>query len=139
MKYTTSLFILIFTMSLYAQQYTPVPEKVTGINKLTYNLNGKWLFNPAHKKEFWKLGATNEWKEIEVPGEWVMQGFNVEPNTRAGYFRNFNIPIDWKSKEIILRCDAIYSDAIIWINGEKLGSHLGGFTAFEFNITHLIN
>jgi beta-galactosidase len=138
MKYITTSFLLIFALSLYAQQYTPVPEKVSGINKSTFSLNGKWQFNTAPEKDFWKSGTTNDWKEIEVPGEWVMQGFNVEPRERAAYVRKFNMPANWNNKNIILRCDAIYSDAIIWINGEKVGSHLGGFNAFEFNITSLI-
>ncbi|MCD4734840.1 MAG: glycoside hydrolase family 2, partial [Bacteroidales bacterium] len=138
MKYIAPSFLLIFSLSLHAQHYTPVPEKVSGIDKTTISLNGKWLFNPAPEKEFWKSDKTNDWKEIEVPGEWVMQGFNVEPRERAAYVRKFNIPDSWSDKNIILRCDAIYSDAIIWVNGEKAGKHLGGFTAFEFNITSLI-
>ena len=138
MKYFTISFLLIFAFSLYAQQYTPVPEKVTGINKSTFSLSGIWQFKPVPEKEFWITGATSEWKEIQVPGEWVMQGFNVKPRKRAGYFRKFKIPADWINKNIILRCDAIYSDAIIWVNGEKAGNHLGGFTAFEFNITQWV-
>ena len=138
MRYLTTLFLLIFAFSLYAQPYTPVPGKVSGIDKTTISLTGKWLFNPAPEKEFWKSDKTNDWKEIEVPGEWVMQGFNVEPCERAAYVRKLNIPDSWSDKNIILRCDAIYSDAIIWVNGEKAGKHLGGFTAFEFNITSLI-
>ena len=84
-------------------------------------MNGTWQFSPKPYEEFWKQKVINNWKDIEVPGEWVVQGFTVEPRERAAYFRKFTIPSDWSNKEIILRCDAVYSDAIIWIkNIEKL-------------------
>ena len=132
------LITLIISISINAQQYTPVPVKVDEVNKTTHSLNGRWQFNPMPEEEFWKSEVSEDWKKIEVPGEWVMQGFNVEPRTRAGYVKKFRIPADWNNKDIYLRCNAVYSDVIIWINGEKLGTHLGGFNAFEFNISKFI-
>ncbi len=102
-------------------RYTARPVEIV-------SLNGQWLFcaeGPA--------GA--DWKPIEVPGQWVMQGFNVRPDTAAGYRRTFTVPGNFAGQRVILRFDGVYSDAGVTINGKDIGSHLGGFTPFEFDVT----
>ena len=137
----TTLLILTFILShnLFAQ-YTEVPAKVKGLKKHQINLNGEWKFNPSPTGDYWKnKRAESSWKPIKVPGEWVLQGYTVEPAKRAAYFRTITLPSSWDNNyRIFLRCDAVFSDAIIWLNGKKAGSHLGGMTAFEFDVTKLI-
>lgn len=114
---------------------SPLPVKV---EKQKIPLGGNWQFNPSPEKEFWKQGSVTNWKSIEVPGEWVMQGFEVEKGKAAGYFRTFSVPSSWNGQRIKLRCNGIYSDSHIYINGKEAGSHLGGFTAFELDVTELV-
>lgn len=114
---------------------SPLPVKV---EKQKVPLAGKWQFNPSPEKEFWKKGSINNWKNIEVPGEWVMQGFEVEKGKAAGYYRTFTVPSSWDGQRVKLRCNGIYSDSRIYINGKEAGSHLGGFTAFELDVTDLV-
>lgn len=114
---------------------SPLPVKV---EKQKVPLAGNWQFSPSPEKEFWKKGSVGNWKNIEVPGEWVMQGFEVEKGKAAGYFRTFTVPSSWKGQRVKLRCNGIYSDSRIYINGKEAGSHLGGFTAFELDVTELV-
>lgn len=114
---------------------SPLPAKV---EKQKVSLAGRWQFSPAPEKEFWKKENIYQWKNIEVPGEWVMQGFEVEKGKSAGYFRTFTVPSSWRGQRIKLRCNGIYSDSRIYINGKEAGSHLGGFTAFELDVTNWI-
>lgn len=136
-KQILGLFLLLLAGVLYAGEVevprlSPLPERVM---EERVPLSGQWWFNPAPEAEFWEKEMVKHWKPIEVPGEWVMQGFEVEKGKAAGYFRTFSVPASWQGKRIKLRCNAIYSDARVYINGQKAGSHLGGFTAFELDVT----
>lgn len=111
---------------------SPLPVK---IEDQKVSLAGKWQFNPSPETDFWKKGRVDNWKSIEVPGEWVMQGFEVEKGKAAGYYRTFIVPSSWERQRVKLRCNGIYSDSRIYINGKEAGFHLGGFTPFELDVT----
>ena len=38
-----------------------------------------------------------------------------------------------------IRFDAVYYQAEIWLNGERIGEHIGGYLPFEFDVTEHIN
>lgn len=114
---------------------SPLPAKV---ENQKVRLAGQWQFNPSPEKEFWKKERVESWKPIEVPGEWVMQGFEVEKGKAAGYYRTFMVPSSWNGQRVKLRCNGIYSDSRVYINGKEAGAHLGGFTPFELDVTDLV-
>jgi len=58
---------------------TTPPEMVAGIARPRLDLNGTWRFNPNPLPEFWRDGSEAGWSDIQVPGEWSMQGFSVKP------------------------------------------------------------
>ncbi|PWD98308.1 glycoside hydrolase family 2 protein [Marinilabilia rubra] len=147
MKIIKLLVILLVSTSMVKAQYSfdrkktetirwsPLPKKVQGIEKRKVDLNGSWHFNASPEQAFWKKKSAHHWSEIEVPGEWVMQGFQVDTGKYAGYHRQFELPDSWDGYRVKLKCEAVYSDCKIWINGQKVGNHLGGFTAFEIDVT----
>ena len=116
---------------------TPSPQSVQGVRDFQLSFDGKWQFNPAPAAEFWKNVLVN-WKPIQVPGEWTMQGFTVASNVAAGYTRTFTASADWAGRRVKLCCDSVYSDTVLWINGREAGKHLGGFTPFELDVTDLL-
>ena len=129
----------------YQIRLTPGPvgldgSEISGINDtrgLQVDLNGLWQFHTNPASKFWKRSILSErgWREIQVPGEWVMQGFVPDTGNAAGYHRTFLVPAEWKGSRIKLRANGIYSSTNVWINGRKTGSHEGGFTPFELDIT----
>ena len=148
-KIISLLFIIFCTTSVVAQlkydkskiekiYWTPNPEKVAGLENHILELNGEWKFSSKPNPEFYLESKQNGWDNIKVPGEWVMQGFDVSAGEYAGYSKAFDIIPDWKKYRIKLKCEAIYSECSIWVNGKAVGSHLGGFTPFEFDITEFV-
>lgn len=118
---------------------SPRPVAVTGTDHPLLDLGGTWQFSVISAADF--AAAASEprpgtaWAPIQVPGQWLQEGFPVNKDSAGLYRRTFTVPADWSGKQIKLRCDAAYSDATVWINGRLLGHHLGGFTPFEFDVT----
>ena len=123
----------------FSFHYTPKPAEVAGIAAAALPLDGAWSFHPSPPRGFEGLtekGARG-WSPIEVPGDWTMQGRTVVPWKPAGYIKTVVIPADWKGARILLRSDGAQSLATFWVNGKLAGSHEGGFTAFELDVTDL--
>ena len=119
---------------------SPCPDSVEGTATPHLYLNGTWRFHPDPPDRFEKTNGTGPgWGDIEVPGQWTQQGYTVDKAKAAAYIRLFDLPADWSGKRIKLRCDAVYSDAIVYVNGQEAGRHLGGFTPFEIDITDLVH
>lgn len=135
------LALTIFAFILSAENlYRPIPEKIKDVGNCEISLNGMWKFKPDRVEDSGTniKNQTSSWENIKVPGEWAMQGYAVDENVFATYFNKFFIPENWENKQIFIRFDGVYSKAIIKVNGEKVGKHTGGFTAFEFDITEYV-
>ena len=116
---------------------TPRPITVSGLEAPRMDLGGTWNFVVPPPPNFWEQGAVpaSQVNPIQVPGEWAMQGFTVPRDGAAGYWRTVEVPLGWAGKRIMLKCDAVFSLAEVWVNGKKVGQYEGGFTPFEFDVT----
>lgn len=128
---------ILATMDGPMPRLSPRPVAVAGVKTPLVSLGGSWKFNPAPPADFEKFSAaeTKAWAKIEVPGEWVMQGFDVKTHSAAAYWREFEIPAGWRGQRIKLRFDTVHSDCRVFVNGREAGAHEGCFTAFELDIT----
>lgn len=105
-------------------------------------LNGKWDYqggqqlasalNPSKPIVFDK-----NVKQILVPycPESVLSGIEQNQQINMWYQKRFEIPISWKEKQVILHFDAVDHNATVFVNGQKAGTHAGGYDAFSFDIT----
>jgi beta-galactosidase/beta-glucuronidase len=51
------------------------------------------------------------------------------------YFKEFDVPGDFKDRVVRLKFWAVDYFTQVWVNGEEVGSHEGGYTPFEMDIT----
>ena len=64
----------------------------------------------------------------------VMQSVNDQQ--QIWYKRTFSIPEEWKNKNLILHFGASDWETTVFVNNKKVGTHKGGYTAFEMDITN---
>ena len=116
--------------------YTIKPHQVAGVYNPVLSLNGTWLFNEKPAARFYEQKQNGrDWKPIVVPGQWSMQGFKVDSAGFGGYQTTFTLPADWQGKQVKLRFDGVSSESVVYLNGKEIGSHMGGMTAFELDVT----
>jgi len=136
---TSSLKQMIDVIELFPPRLIPKPTQTGNVQHPILSLVGTWKFSPMSPEDFPEcVNEVQTFADINVPGEWVMQGFDVPEGKAAGYYREFDVPTDFQGSRIILHCDAVYALSEIWINGEKVGVHAGGMTAFQFDITEQV-
>jgi hypothetical protein len=105
-------------------------------------LNGQWDYiggkkvlnalNPTKQISF-----TSNTEKIRVPycPESVLSGIQRPQEINMWYRKNFEVPTQWKNKEVLVHFDAVDHDATVFVNGQKAGTHAGGYDAFSLNIT----
>ena len=91
------------------------------------SLDGAWQFSTN--------AAPDQWDTLTVPGNWDTQPAYSNYVGKGWYRREFVAPGDWAGKPIRLHFGAVYHDATVTLNGQKLGAHCGGYTPFEFDVT----
>jgi beta-galactosidase len=128
-------------------------------------LNGTWKFryspNPASRPVGFERPAFDDqaWSNIQVPGNWEVQGFGMpiyseseypfafDPaNPRAphgdnpvgSYRMSFTVPADWTGRRILLHFDGVDSAFYVWVNGRRIGYSEDSRTPAEFDVTGVV-
>ncbi len=76
---------------------------------------------------------------LHVPGDWNTQDstFFFYEGT-IWYRKKFNAPKEIQDKRVFLYFGAVNYRADIYLNAKKIGTHIGGFTPFSFEITNFL-
>jgi beta-glucuronidase len=157
-KYFFFLFIF-FSIESFSQQtlITDIPSRKT------QSLNGKWQYiidpyetgfrnyrwderNQNDREAYWNSDVPEnktDRKEhgyadkysLNVPGDWNSQEekFLYYEGT-VWYKRSFDVELPEENENVFLYFAAVNYRADVYLNGKKLGMHLGGFTPFNFEI-----
>ena len=116
----------------------PRPQMV---RKRWKSLNGLWDYAIRPKEED---GAPKKWDgKILVPfaAESALSGVmkRVGENNRLWYRRSFKVPENWQGEQLLLHFDAVDWECKVFLNGEELGSHQGGYSRFSFDATDALH
>ncbi len=107
------------------------------------------------------------WEQITVPGNWQTQGHGVplytnitypfqkdpprvmgdppanytnfaQRNPVGSYRRTFQLPSDWKGRQVFLQFDGVDAAFYLWVNGQQVGYSQESRTPAIFNITKYV-
>lgn len=51
------------------------------------------------------------------------------------FAREFEVPEDWNDNRVLLNFEAVDYYATVFVNGEEVGSHAGGYNRFTIDVT----
>src|SRR6185295_7874579 len=73
---------------------------------------------------------------LQVPGDWNSQDARLLYYEGAVWYRTlFDVTPAAAGRRQFLRFGAANYEAHVYLNGRKLGTHVGGFTPFAFEVT----
>lgn len=151
--------ISMISASANAQQ---APQIINIANRNTTSLDGLWKtivdpfengyydyrLNPydggfAQDKTYSDKTQLQEYdfessRQLSVPGDWNTQLPQLYYYEGTVWYRKrfeYSLPT---GKRLFLNFGAANYETIVWLNGKRLGRHVGGFTPFNFEITQLL-
>lgn len=107
-------------------------------------LCGIWNFQLDHGNGFaegWMRKELPEPEKIAVPASYNDQKEKTEYREHYGwafYQKIFEIPVMLRKQRLVLRFGAVTQTARVYLNGELLCEHKGGFLPFETEITEKV-
>ena len=104
-------------------------------------LNGEWDFEIDNalvgvERKFYERKSLSSKITVPFCPESRLSGVgHTDFMSAVWYRRNIDIPTEWGTKRVLLHIDACDYDTTVYVNGKRVGSHVGGYTPFAFDIT----
>jgi len=125
MKIKVLILLQICALKLFA----------TGRSDILLNNDWKFVFNYQVEK--------TAGKRVNLPHTWnsrdALEGQLDYYRGAAIYQKKLAVKKEWKGKRLFIKFDGVNSVSNVFINGQHLGEHRGGYTAFIYEITNQVN
>lgn len=115
-------------------------ESITLINDSLYDKDWQF-FRSADVLDITSAQQHSEWKAIQIPHTPKIEPLVVNDQFQgdAWYKKTITTDASWKGKQIALKFEAAMNVAEVWLNGEKLTTHVGGYLPFTVNLTEKLH
>jgi beta-glucuronidase len=119
-------------------------DSIPAVISTSVPLTGEWRFSVDQartgEQNGWADSSFDDasWTVVSVPHTWNVMSAHSGYEGIAWYRRVFTVPEEVKHAHVRLKFDAVFYMARVWLNGQYLGQHEGGYTPFEFDVTSLV-
>ncbi len=131
----------IFLLLVIISVYTPVTSQN---NRLKTSINSLWSFNKQETNPLKSNVNFHSWKKVNLPHTWNNQDVLDDGNRgyyrgKGWYFKKLHEDFDPQAKNYFLHFEGANQYAEVYVNGQKAGEHIGGYSAFTIDITSYLN
>lgn len=136
LRMLTCLFAVTLMTPMRGNAESPNPAAASTL----ISINENWRFNLGEHEGAESVAFDDGgWETIDLPHTWNnLDGQDGGDDYHRGtgwYRRRLEIPADAKNRRYFLRIGAASMAADVYLNGVKLGRHVGGFAAFCYELT----
>ncbi|HVM50638.1 MAG TPA: beta-galactosidase GalA [Candidatus Acidoferrum sp.] len=87
-----------------------------------------------------------QWQRVNLPHDYVLDGIYDPTNEQkhgylpveVGWYRkHLSVPETARGRILRLDFEGVFRDSEVWLNGQWLGRHPGGYTPFSYDITRV--
>ncbi|WP_158837297.1 glycoside hydrolase family 2 protein [Polaribacter sp. L3A8] len=139
LKTTPYHLLTICTFILFSCTSKDVTNKTIERTKTNINLN--WMYLENDTENISEALNTNNWKNINLPHSWnSLDATDLEPGyRRSGSWYKKTIDISLTPNTIYeLYFEGVNITSKIYVNGNKIGTHIGGYIGFTFDISNAL-
>lgn len=145
-QFSLSILIIAFAVNAQAQQVVPEYSKagffeIPNSGREVFDFNVGWRFykgaiSNAERKDF----QDSNWDIVNTPHGLELNSIQASGSNNyqgeAWYRKHFTIPSEIKNKRLVLHFEAVMGKCKVWLNGELLASHFGGYLPFSVDISN---
>ncbi len=157
MKLITFLFLLLFIPSVLFSQKKASENQIS--HRIEKIINSQWTFNyfpgaGANKGYETPRFDDSKWPAISIPHTWSTYETTGElhPFIRNAseadnpywwlgwgwYRKHFTVNTEYSDRKVFLEFEGVQKYCKVWLNGQYLGDHKGGYGSFDFDITSVL-
>ena len=118
-------------------------QQAPDLSRVRYTVNDGWRYADGPAPDAAKRSYDDSgWKAVDLPHTWNLGAATSEdPDYRRGvgwYRRALALDPSLEGRRIFLRFEGANQVADVFVNGRRAGRHIGGYTAFTFDVTGLV-
>lgn len=107
------------------------------------NINANWLYLENNENSLDAALSSKGWEQIDLPHSWnALDATDITPGYRRSaswYKKDLIIEDASKNQKYILYFEGVNIESKVYVNGQKVGEHTGGYIGFRVDITDVIS
>ncbi|WP_400077430.1 sugar-binding domain-containing protein [Winogradskyella sp. R77965] len=107
------------------------------------NINNDWLYLENNTENLSDALDQDDWQNINLPHTWnALDATDLEPGYRRSgswYKKKLDIPSIVSGQIYQLYFEGVNITSEVYVNGKKVGNHIGGYIGFTIDITDAIS
>ncbi|XOV91056.1 MAG: glycoside hydrolase family 2 TIM barrel-domain containing protein [Bacteroidota bacterium] len=110
--------------------------------RINSTINSAWKFQKGDINSAVDEINAQEWETINLPHTWNSEdAFDEEDGYYRGigwYVKQLAVPAEWEGKTVFIKFEGANQTSELFLNGKPIGNHIGGYTAFSFDLSTVL-